>query len=109
MLETKQSETKQTELAKQNGGTPVGQTPFGFLRRFAEDMERMFEDFEDIRLPKMFGNEVFPFRMETKDVEWIPQSGVSKNNGQLTVRCDLPGMKREDVNVELKDEVLTIS
>lgn len=108
MSETRKNETKQTELQKRESA-PAVRTPFAFMRRFAEDMDRMFEDFEDLRLPRMFGKEFFPFRMELKDVTWVPQIEVLQNNGQLAVRCDLPGMKKDDIKVELKDEILTIS
>ena len=30
-------------------------TPFGFMRRFATDMERLFEEFEGFRFPSFFG------------------------------------------------------
>jgi HSP20 family protein len=103
MLETHQNEKNQTELEKTKS-TPAVRTPFTFLRRFTEDMERMFEDF---RIPSVFGNELFG--RETKAAEWMPQIELVQNNGQLTVRCDLPGMKKDDIKVELKDEVLTIS
>lgn len=108
MLETKESETKRTELEKKETA-PAVRTPFSFMRRFAEDMERMFENFDDFRLPGFFGKEFFPFDSEMKAVEWIPQLEVVQRNGQLIVRCDLPGMKKDDVKVEMKDEILTIS
>jgi len=108
MSETKVNETKPAELQKTEN-VPAVRTPFTFMRRFAEDMERMFENFDDFRLPGFFGKEFFPFDSEMKNVEWIPQIEVVQNNGQLTVRCDLPGLKKDDVKVELKDEVLTIS
>ncbi len=108
MLEKKDNETKRTELQK-NELAPEVRTPFTFMRRFAEDMDRMFEDFEYFRFPRVFGKEFFPFRMELKDVEWVPQIEVVQDKEHLTVRCDLPGMKKEDIKVEMKEDVLTIS
>jgi HSP20 family protein len=108
MLEKKENKTKRTELEKSEPA-PVVRTPFAFMRRFAEDMDRMFEDFEDFRFPRVFGKEFFPFRMELKDVEWMPQLEVVQDNEHFKVRCDLPGMKKDDIKVEMKDEVLTIS
>jgi HSP20 family protein len=107
--EMRKKEEQPSELQASPKGQPMTAiTPFGFVRRFAEDMERMFEGF-DFRLPSPFGKEFFPFRTEMKDVEWVPQIEVAQNNGQLTVRCDLPGLKKDDVKVELKDKLLTIS
>jgi len=34
---------------------------------------------------------------------------VLRNDGQLMVRADLPGLKKEDVKVELTNDMLTIS
>lgn len=107
MLETKKTE-KGTQLEKPVSA-PVARTPFSFMRRFTEDMERMFEDFEDFRFPRMFGKEFFPFRMEMKDVGWLPEIEVAQTDDFLTVRCDLPGMKKEDIKLELTDKFLTIS
>lgn len=96
-------ETKRMEMEKPATKTFM-RTPFTFMRRFAEDMDRMFEDF---RFPTMFTKE-FPFRMEMKG-DWVPAIEVLENNGKFMVRCDLPGMKKEDIKIELNDELLTIS
>jgi len=107
--EMQKKEEQPAELQASAKGQPMTATsPFGLVRRFAEDMERMFEDFGDFRFPKVFGKEFFPFRTE-KDVEWVPEIEVLQNNGQFTVRCDLPGMKKDDIKIELRDEVLSIS
>jgi HSP20 family protein len=42
-------------------------------------------------------------------VDWSPEIEVRHNNGQFIVRTDLPGLKKEDVNVELTDNLLTIA
>jgi HSP20 family protein len=47
--------------------------------------------------------------MEFDKVEWVPRIEVLQNNGQLMVRADLPGLTKDDVNVELMDDMLTIS
>ena len=79
------------------------------VRRFAEDMERLFEDFNGFRFPSLFGGDVFPFAREFENVAWVPQIEVLQHEGDLTVRADLPGLTRDDVKVELTDEALTIS
>jgi HSP20 family protein len=47
--------------------------------------------------------------MEFDNVEWMPQIEMLQNNGQLVVRADLPGMTKDDVKVELTNDMLTIS
>jgi HSP20 family protein len=98
------------ELQTRNGGKGLESTsPFSFVRRFAEDMERLFDDFNGYRFPSLFGRDVFPFRKEFENVAWAPQIEVLQHNGDLTVRADLPGLTQDDVKVELTDEALTIS
>jgi len=88
--------------------TPETANPFGMMRRFTKDMDRLFNDFEEFRFPNFF-KDFAPFRMPFGTVEWVPRIEVLQNNGQLMVRADLPGLTKDDVNVELTDDVLTIS
>jgi HSP20 family protein len=63
------------------------------MRRMAEDMDRLFGNFG-------FG---------LQPAAWAPQVETFRRGDQLVVRADLPGMKKDDVNVEVEDGVLTIS
>ncbi len=101
----KDKEKKELELTRK---TPEF-NPFGMMRRFSKDMERLFEDFEGFRVPGFFNREFFPFGTELKDFDWIPRIEVLKSNGDLMVKAELPGLTRDDVKVELTDEALTIS
>ena len=40
---------------------------------------------------------------------WIPAMDVTETDEQYVLRADLPGLSEDDVNVELDDNVLTIS
>ena len=93
------------ELAQK---TPETANPFGMMRRFTKDMERLFNDFEEFRFPNFF-KDFAPFGMEFDKVEWVPRIEVLQNNGQLMVRADLPGLTKDDVKVELTDDMLTLS
>ena len=108
MKEKKETKEQSTELARTEA-KPVAATPFGFMRRFATDMERLFEEFEGFRFPSLFGREFFPFTREFEHVGWVPELEVLHKNGQFIVRADLPGLKKDDVKVELADNLLTIS
>ena len=90
--------------------TPEMGNPFRMMRRFTKDMERMFGDFPGFNFPNFFRTDLIPFRMiEFDKVGWVPQIEVLQNNGTFLVRADLPGMKKEDVKVEVTDNLLTIS
>jgi len=41
-------------------------------------------------------------------VEWLPQIEVLEREGQFVVRADLPGLVKDDVKVEVTDDLLTI-
>jgi len=100
----KNKEKRELELARK---TPEF-NPFGMMRRFTKDMERLFEDFGGISFPGFFNRESFLLG-DFKDFEWTPQIEVLKSNGDLMVKADLPGLTKDDVKVELTDQALTIS
>jgi len=109
MNKAKEAKTESTQLAKREGRLMEAATPFRFARQFAEDMERLFEDFQGFRVGSLFGREFFPFTKEFEHIDWVPKIEVLKLNGELLVRADLPGLKKEDVKVEMTGEALTIS
>ena len=100
----KNKEKKDLELARK---TPEF-NPFGIMRRFTKDMERLFDDFGGFTFPGFFNREFFQLG-DFKDFEWTPQIEVLKSNGDLMVKADLPGLTKNDVKVELTDQALTIS
>ncbi|HVV90787.1 MAG TPA: Hsp20/alpha crystallin family protein [Solirubrobacterales bacterium] len=40
---------------------------------------------------------------------WVPPMDLAETDDQLVLRADLPGMERDDIDIEVKDNVLTIS
>lgn len=70
--------------------------PLAFMRRITEELDRAFGP-ED--LPWMPG--LYP-RM------WAPQVEVFERNEKFIVRVDLPGLKKEDVKIEVTHDELTI-
>jgi HSP20 family protein len=105
---------KTTEIAQREGQriqrrdpTRLGD-PFSMLDRFAGEMERMFDDFGFNRgwlTPR--GGRNWPAISQT--AVWAPEIEVYQQNNELIVRADLPGMKKEDVNIEVTDNELIIS
>jgi HSP20 family protein len=68
-------------------------SPFGLMRRFAEQMDRTFG-----------GNE----SMWGRGGAWSPAIDVFERDGKLIVHADLPGMNKDDVKVEVADNQLII-
>src|ERR1700730_16009594 len=87
-------------------------TPFSLMRRFGEEMDRLFEDFGFGRgfLRPAFGRDLFPRSLGELDRSlWSPQVEVFERDGRLFLRADLPGLTKDDVNVEIADDAIVIS
>jgi HSP20 family protein len=72
-----------------------GNDPFSFMRRFQEEMDR--------RMGRYFNSET-----SGSGSFWNPAIEVSERNGQLQIHAELPGLKPEDVKVEMTDDALII-
>lgn len=113
MAEPRTSEKQQTQqgLERSRGqqgrmarrdpfGMFFGGGPFTMMRRMQEEMDRLFENFG-------FGPSWMPSaRMPAR---WTPAIEVFERGQEFVVRADLPGLSREDLNVELGENMLTIS
>jgi HSP20 family protein len=88
---------------------PVG-SPFRMLERFADEMDRVFDQFGLGRswiAPRQGGRW---FDAPRTGIEvWAPDIEVYQRNNDLVVRADLPGMKKDDVCIDITDGALTIS
>ena len=89
---------------KENVGERLAATPFTFMRRFSEEMDHLFEDFGFGRgwLTPMLS------RTELPQGLWSPQVEMFERGNQLVLRADLPGLTRDDINVEISDDGITI-
>ena len=95
---SRQQQTQsQTALSQRQQAMPSLVTnPFSFMRRFGEGMEQLFSEFGGGGL------------MQGGMAAWAPQIEVFQREGQLVIRADLPGMKKDDVRVELRDDAVVI-
>ena len=66
-------------------------------------MDRMRDEFD--RLVEGFGVPAFTTRAQAM---WQPLLEVSERDGTWVVKADLPGMKKEDITVEVTPEGLTL-
>ena len=82
-------------------------------RRFAREMDRVFEDFgleSRWHMPNLLtrGRELMRREAGFVPAGWSPRLDVVEREGQLVVRADLPGISKEDIKVEVTDDMLTI-
>jgi HSP20 family protein len=96
-----------TALARQE---PFSASPFTLMRRVAEDMDRMFESFGlgRGRLALRFWSEMPERFAEPELAVWAPEIEAFEREGQFVVRADLPGLKKDDLRVEVIDNAVLI-
>lgn len=97
-------------------------SPFTLMRHLAEDMENMLADFgfgrrffapefsKDFFSPSFaaFDNTSFYAENERFLSDWSPPVEMFERDGELIVRADLPGIKKDEVKIEITDRHLTI-
>jgi HSP20 family protein len=73
-------------------GTLTRWEPFAELGELRSRFDRMFDELTDGR-----------------ERAWTPAVDVVRENGNLVVRADIPGIKPEEVKIEVEDDILTVS
>ena len=80
-------------------------SPFSFRHRFSEEMDRLFDDFG-------FGGSLispgFGRGFEQSSSAWFPQTEVFERGIHLVIRADLPGMTKDDIDVDIEEDQIVI-
>jgi HSP20 family protein len=66
--------------------------PFAELGELRTRLDRMFEE-----------------AFEVRGRSWAPAIDVERKNGSLVIRADVPGIKSNEVKIEVEDDILTVS
>jgi len=93
------SEKKQTTLVPTRG---AGDS-FASLRQMTSELDRAFQSWPSFHWPS-FG----PLAV-SESTAWSPKIDVFERDNRLVTRVDLPGVKKEDVSVEVTDGHLALS
>jgi HSP20 family protein len=85
--------------------TRQARDPFALLRQMTSELDRAFDD------PSWFPSRWRALRATTlpDTIGWAPKVDVFEKDGRLVTKVDLPGVKKEDVTVEVTDGHLTLS
>jgi HSP20 family protein len=91
------ADTKQAAIA-----TRDPRDPFALLRQMTSELDRAFDaPFFNFRWPALNG--------ASAEANWAPRVDVFERDGRLITKVDLPGVKKEDVSVEVTDGHLALS
>ena len=70
----------------------------GRMLELSELRRRMLQLFE----------EPFSLAMFREPVGWMPDVDISETDAEIVVRAELPGMKKEDVEIQIEGNLLTL-
>jgi HSP20 family protein len=88
--------TKPTALAARD--------PLRLIRQTMSEMDRLFEGSAWPAFPTLFSRTA-----AAREARWFPEIDVFERDNRLITKVDLPGLKKEDVKVEVADGRLAIS
>jgi HSP20 family protein len=81
-------------------------SPWQMMRRIQEDMDRLFGQFASG--PARPGGQLAPTGQQTSVLQWLPSTDISETDKEWTIQVELPGVKQEDVEVQVRDHYLVV-
>lgn len=112
-IETQREEARVPASRRELPWPPT--SPFTMMRHMAEDMDRIFQNFGMGRMGigalPWPGPEAPEFwrGLPAPEAAWAPQIETLRRGDDFVVRADLPGLKKENVEIRIEENVLTIS
>ena len=92
-------------MKKETRLIPSGRDPFGVLQDLTSEMQRFFDD----TMWPAFTWPALRSRPASEVAAWTPRIEVFEKDNRLVTRIDLPGLKKDEIKVEVVDGYLTIS
>jgi len=77
---------------------PFFRTPFGLFENMLSEVENLWPRTMFRPMTRRFEN----------DLTWVPTFDVYEREGELVVKADLPGMKKEDIRIFMEDGALVL-
>jgi HSP20 family protein len=74
-------------------------SPLGEMSRFSQDLNRFFDDTFAAKPAR---------RSDTVQSLWTPAVDVVEDADKIEIRADLPGVRQEDLDIQIQKEVLTL-
>jgi HSP20 family protein len=86
-----------------------GTTPFDFINRMSEEMDRTFDQlFRDFGMPRRSWLSRGAFRSAGREALWSPRVEAFQKDDRFIIRADLPGLKKDDVQVDVTENAIAI-
>jgi HSP20 family protein len=87
----------------------ASQSPFALMRQLSREMDRLMDSFFD----RGFGSLLRDSSAREDDWQspslWTPKIDVQQRNDAIVVRADLPGVNKDDLQIEVHNDTLVIS
>jgi HSP20 family protein len=111
-----QAAPKQDALEQRNGsGLTSPSHPLLQVQQMLNEMDRLSEAFgfpssRRLGLPSFFdlAPRALGQMQQAQQTLWSPQVEIFEREGNIVVRADLPGLSKDDVQIEVQDDVLTL-
>jgi HSP20 family protein len=91
----------------------ASRNPFALMWQLSREMDRMMSSVFGTGLAPLFGSNLSALNQGAGDdlsgAAWTPRIDVQQRDNALVVRADLPGVRKEDVQIDVTDDGLTIS
>ena len=84
-------------------------SPFRMLEPFADEWDHVLDDFARGWSTPRWGRRWITSPLPSTGANpWAPDIEMSHRNNELVVRADLPGLKKDDVKVDVREDGITI-
>jgi HSP20 family protein len=93
------------ETSQQRGLTQW--RPFGEMGRWDRDMGRLVRNFFGGRAHPLFDERWWP-AISSESQELSPDIDLYEDQNEIVVKAELPGMTKDDIQISLNDNILTI-
>ncbi|MFO7276181.1 MAG: Hsp20/alpha crystallin family protein [Pseudomonadota bacterium] len=91
---------------------PTAQSPFGMMLQFSREMDRLMDSFFNRNFLSPFGS-MFESALPSFGAGipelWTPRIDVRQKGDNLVICADLPGVRKEDINIECDADSIAIS
>jgi HSP20 family protein len=104
------NQSRRRVMAKRNGEKESKSLApwrsFSDISRWERDMERTFDELFERRLSPFRGSRWWP--MSTKGGFSVPAVDLYEDKNELVAKVDLPGLEKDDIEVNITDQALTV-